>query len=192
MSFDRRQFFLGMAAGFVAPSLYEQLLSYFENHGEPLLQAPRRATQTLFASSELAASGGYLLTIGNPWIEPEPGVGSTLRELANHRWKDDPEGNWRLLTDMEDDEPIDWDWVPDFETVHDCFWFPDGTPAMKGYEFIQSLDLGPQLGSGAVVGEIETVAGFDFLGVKAVDDVSLSLLQNRLNELRTGYRIELC
>lgn len=192
MTFDRRQFLLGMAAGFVAPSLYEQLLSYFENHGEPLLQAPRRATQTLFASDRLTGSGGYLLTIGNPWIEPEPSPEITLREFASHLCQADPEGHYRRVMELADDEPIDWDSRAGFDLVHDFLWFPGGTPALKGYEFITSLDLGPQLRSGDAVGEIAVVTGFDLLGVQAVDDISLSLLQNRLNELKTGYRIELC
>ena len=49
MSISRRQFILGTAAGLILPSYYDKVLTYFENHGEPLLQAPKHATTDLFA-----------------------------------------------------------------------------------------------------------------------------------------------
>ena len=43
MSITRRQFVLGTTAGLVLPSFYDKTLTYFENHGEPLLIAPKHS-----------------------------------------------------------------------------------------------------------------------------------------------------
>ena len=49
MSISRRQFILGTAAGLILPSYYERVFSYFENHGEPLLEIPKQARIDLYA-----------------------------------------------------------------------------------------------------------------------------------------------
>ena len=41
MSFSRRQFILGTAAGLILPSYSDKVFMFFENHGEPLLEVPK-------------------------------------------------------------------------------------------------------------------------------------------------------
>ena len=59
----------------------------------------------------------------------------------------------------------------------------------------EGLDLGPDLEGANAVGEIVFIDGAcpgnDYLGVRATDQVSVSLLKKRLNELDTGIRIVL-
>jgi len=49
MSISRRQLILGTAEGLILPSFYEKVLAHVENHGEPLIQAPRDTEIELFA-----------------------------------------------------------------------------------------------------------------------------------------------
>jgi hypothetical protein len=41
MSFTRRQFILGTAAGLILPSYYDKVLAFWENHGEALIESWR-------------------------------------------------------------------------------------------------------------------------------------------------------
>ena len=58
---------------------------------------------------------------------------------------------------------------------------------------LEGLDLGSDLEGEKAVGETRFIdgpmPGNDYLGVEAADQVSVSLLQKRLNELNTGIRI---
>ena len=49
MSITRRNFILGTAAGLILPSYYDKVFTFFENHGEPLLEIPKQADIDLVA-----------------------------------------------------------------------------------------------------------------------------------------------
>ena len=57
MSISRRQFILGTAAGFILPSYFNKIFTYFENTGEALLEIPRDAEIELIADYDVCCSG---------------------------------------------------------------------------------------------------------------------------------------
>ena len=74
-------------------------------------------------------------------------------------------------------------------------WSRHESPTAIAYNYLESLDLGPILNEPGGVGEIYFIdgecPGNDYLGVNVPDDLSLSLLQERLNQLNQGVRIGL-
>jgi hypothetical protein len=72
-------------------------------------------------------------------------------------------------------------------------WSYIDSPNAKAYRLLEDLDLGPDLVGKDAVGEIRFIdgacPGSDYLGVEAPCMVDVSLLQKRLNELRTGISI---
>ena len=184
MSISRRQFILGTAAGLILPSYYDKVLSYFENHGEPLLQAPKHATTDLFALD--LEGNSFRFNLGDPWAEPPE---MTVREFAIHYYESEEEfvQNW-------DYEEVDFDQLMDPNVVYDL-WERTASPHARAFHLLKSLDLGPDLSGGEAVGEIKFIdgpcPGNDYLGVEAPSEVDISLLQKRLNELDTGIRISM-
>ena len=49
MSTTRRNFILGTAAGLILPSYYDKVFTFFENHGEPLIEIPKAFDKNLCA-----------------------------------------------------------------------------------------------------------------------------------------------
>ena len=191
MSITRRQFLLGTAAGLVLPSFYERAFSYFENHGEPLLIAPRHSEKILYACPEFAEEG-FRLNLGEPGTEPPE---MTIREFCLAFGEGDLDTWWReswLGTD--DTDPIEWNTQMDPWSVED-WWSLKYSPYGAAYHYLESLDLGPQLKGHKTAGGLDFYCGGSpgnsFLAVDAMDEISLSLLQQRLNDLRTGIKVEL-
>ena len=80
----------------------------------------------------------------------------------------------------------------DWWEVVDC-WSREDSPNARAFNLLADLDLGPTLSGQDAVGEIRFIdgpcPGNDYLGVEAPTPTDISLLQKRLNELRTGIRI---
>ena len=186
MSVTRRQFLLstaGAAVGAIPPSFYFRALESFEQFGEPLLVPPERVTEELV----VARINDYPeLCLGDPDAEPPE---MTFREYFTRY---EPEGfetferNWGLRPDELDTE-IDPDDLMDQ-------WLLRHGPSARAYHYLQSLDLGRALrGPNAVGGldflEESNMAGSCWLAVSPQDEVTLSLLQQRLNDLGTGIRV---
>ena len=184
MSITRRQFLLstaGAAAGFILPSFYTRALEFLDQFGEPLLESPQIVRQKLIVCSDRDNE----LNLGDPYCEPPP---LSWREYAEKYYGGDLqelEENWGLDR-AQYDEKAPWDVVADA-------WIRNDSPNAKAYRLLDSLDLGPDLtGPNAVGGLIFTdgpCPGNDYLGVSVVDEISISLLQQRLNDLGTGIRI---
>jgi len=192
MSITRRQFLLGTASGLILPSFYERAYSYFENHGEPLLITPKQPAETLYACSEFTGEG-FQLNLGEPHDVYPPQM--TIREFCIAYAEGDPEKWWReFWLGTYDDEPVDWDAKMDQIAVEE-WWILKDSPFARAYHYLESIDLGPELNGAHVAGGLDFYCGGSpgnsFLAVDAVDEVSLSLLQQRLNELSTGIRVEL-
>lgn len=192
MSITRRQFLLGSAAGLILPSFYERAFSYFENHGEPLLIAPKHPGEILYACPDFAEVG-FRLNLGEPGTEPPE---MTIREFCLAFGEGDPKYWWRdqwLCDDDADVDDIDMDAQMDPWYVQD-WWDLKYSPYAAAYHYLESLDLGPQLKGHKAAGGLDFYCGGSpgnsFLAVDAMDEVSLSLLQQRLNELRTGIKVE--
>jgi hypothetical protein len=182
MSISRRQFILGTASGLILPSYYDKVLSYFENHGEPLIEIPNQADTELLVVDEY---GSFQFHLGDPWAEPPV---MTVREFAlEHCGSEEAyQENWC------DGQEVDFDDIADPEMVVEC-WARHESSNAEAFYLLEGLDLGPDLNRKNAVGEIRFIDGSspgnDYLGVEAADQVSISLLQKRLNELDTGIRI---
>ena len=109
----------------------------------------------------------------------------TWRELLTRYHPDWRDGYWGLEESQLDDA-APWDTV--FRS-----WGRVDSPNARAYHLLESLDLGPELtGSKAVGGLIFTdgpCPGNDYLGVSVEDNISISLLQQRLNDLKTGIKV---
>ena len=186
MSISRRQFILGTGAGLILPSYYDKVFTFFENHGEPLLEIPKQASLDLYAVSQ-GPGDGYELNAGVPWAEPPP---MTVREFALEQCGSEE----AYQEEWCDGEEVDFDSYVDPEFAAES-WGRSASPNAQAFYLLEGLDLGPDLEGANAVGEIRFIDGAcpgnDYLGVRATDQVSVSLLQKRLNELDTGIRIVL-
>jgi hypothetical protein len=185
MSITRRQFLLstaGASVGAIIPNYYFRALQFLEQFGEPFLEPPTKPTQDLFTFNN---NGELELCLGNPFEEPPQ---LTYREYYERY---DPEGietfeeNWGMGPKALDD-PMDFEWYWDD-------WFMNDSPAARAYYYLGSLDLGPTLAGPNSVGNLNFFEDSNMVscwrGVRYENEVTLSLLQQRLNDLGTGTRI---
>jgi len=183
MSISRRQFVLGTAAGLILPSYYDKVLTYFENHGEPLIEIPNQADTELLVVDEY---GSYEFHLGDPWAEPPE---MTIREFALEYCGSEE----AYQEDWCDGEEVDFDAIEDPEIVLESWAFHSSSA--EAFYLLEGLDLGPDLNRKDAVGQIRFIdgecPGNSYRGVEAVDQVSISLLQKRLNDLDTGIRISM-
>ena len=178
----RRQFILGTAAGLILPSYYDKVFTFFENTGEAYLELPEQADNHLYAVT--GRGEGFQLNLGDPCEEPPQ---LTYREYARTCVNDDGEYLEELI-----EEGFDLDAEMYFYDYIDN-WAYQHSPNAKACRLLENLDLGPNFESEHAVGQLQfydcpSICS-DYLGVHAEDEVSLSLLQKRLNELNTGIRI---
>ena len=191
MSISRRQFLLSTTvtgAGLVLPNTFDRLFDHLEKTGEPLLEKPKRQVAILNA---VDGYDGFQLNLGDPFEEPGP---ITLREYLSDylcmdfdKYLEDIEG-WEggpVQVSLEDEVPWE-DWI-------DAWGFTK-SPHAKAYRLLENLDLGAEFESPDPVGEIQFIdgpcPGSDYFAAHAANAVSLSLLQQRLNQLDTGIQIK--
>ena len=187
MSITRRQFLISGASagvGLILPSYYEKVFSFFENHGEPLLEAPAHVVENLYADYQ---GSDYQLNIGMPATEYPV---MTWREMIEryHCCMPAPDEleDELGITVAELDKPADVDSYLDS-------WCRSDSPSAQAFYLMESLEIGTELRHGDQVGGLVfydgPMPGSDYLGVHAECEVTLSLLQHRLNELKTGIRV---
>ena len=186
MSFTRRQFLLstvGAAGGFILPSFYARALEFVDQFEEPLLEPPKRVVDEI----TICASLGGELNIGEP-AEQIPDM--TWREFLTRYHPgslDEFEFHWGL-EEAQLDDAAPWDTVLGS-------WGRVDSPNARAYHLLESLDLGPDLTGPKAVGGLSFIdgscPGVDYLGVTVEDDISISLLQQRLNDLKTGIKVSL-
>ena len=189
MSISRRHFILGTAAGFILPSFYDKVFTFFENHGEPLLEAPSQATTELYAVNWDDCFIEFYLDE----IPAEPPVPMTVHEYAT-RYFGGEQGYLDAYCCERDGIEVGFDAIEDADMVENT-WLRQDSPMARAYRLLQNLDLGPGFKGEDAVGQIEFLdapnMGSWYLGTQTEDPVSVSLLQKRLNELNTGIRISL-
>ena len=185
MSITRRQFLLataGASVGAIIPDFYYRALQFTEQFDEPLLEPPASAMRELYTFQNCDE---LELCFGDPTIGPPE---MTYREFCT-RYQPDGietfEQDWGLGPESLD-TIIDWEWVLDPWSMHD-------SPNALAHSYLQSLDLGPKLTGPNAVGSLDFFEDSNMVscwrGVRYEDDVTLSLLQQRLNDLGTGIRI---
>lgn len=183
---SRRSFLIGAGAGLILPRFFEQALAQYENHGEALLHAPEQVGTTLIASREY--SDNFQLLLGD--IREEPPSMTVAEYVERYSFLSLEEAaqeyaDWGLSLD----DQMPWDYVCDA-------WCLKDSPNARAFELLSGFDLGSLKAHGdRKIGEILFIngpcPGNDYRGVEAPTELDLSLLQNRLNQLRSGVSIEI-
>lgn len=190
--FSRRSFLkasVAVASGLILPSWLEKAERFIQLEAEPYFERPATAQQVLYAV--LSHSGevkGYELFLGNPYEEPDTNL------------------TWEHFIETYDGAIYDYEWA---EQSYDSApllhhkvdrtlvferWLSEGCPGTKAYKFLEKLDLGVEINKHER-GSINFYDGFspahDAQVVSASDLLSLSLLQQRLNQLGCSTVIEI-
>jgi hypothetical protein len=184
MSITRRQFLLGTGAGLILPSYYDKVFTFFENHGEPLLEIPNQTSSTLYAYA-----WGDRFEFRLDGLETEIPRGLTRREYADRYF-----GSMAEYNEAKHYCPnfLNFD-EPGSRPCVDLAWSAVGAPAAKAYHLLDGIDLGSAFDGDDPVGHLEFMdgpnPGSNYLGVQTEDPVSVSLVQKRLNDLNFGIRV---
>jgi hypothetical protein len=182
MSITRRQFLLstaGASVGAIIPDFYFRALQFFEQFDEPLLEVPARTTREL-----------YIDPYGRDelWLGPHEEMPDLTYREFYARYQPEMieffEEDWGADVALDDLMDPEWYWD---------YWWTIDSPAARAFHYLQTLDLGPELAGPSAVGGLEFYEDANFVsqwcGVRYEDDVTLSLLQKRLNDLGTGIRV---
>ena len=181
---NRRQFLLTTAAGFILPSFFDKAFTFIEQFGEPLIVKPIIVTTELFVYND---SFNWQLNLGSPHEHPPDMI---YRDYLERYYPGGVEGYIEEYT--EDELVYDLDEVMNFWDIVDA-WCRMDSPNAKAYRLLERLDLGPDFNSPDAIGEIQFMdspcIGSNYLGAHAEDLISVSLLQDRLNQLNTGIHV---
>jgi hypothetical protein len=186
----RRKFLIGAGSVLTLP-LLNMFTWHLENMGVPLIEAPAQPKNVIYVSAYM----DYQLNL-NEFPDKIPSI--TWREflfeklgysVPKHR-RDFRRiyDEWGVMPHQFDDECEDYVWEP--------YWCRVESPNALAYDLLDRLEIGRELtGPGEAAGGLQFVdgpmPGSDYLGVHADDELSVSLLQHRLNELGTGIAIEM-
>jgi len=190
MSITRRQFLLSIPAvsvGYLIPSFVVRATEYLANTGKPLLVEPSSYDSILFAVDD--GTGNYQLNIGDPYAQP-PSL--TLREYIDiYYWGDDDDYiEESELTKNEFKNALN-EYVD--EEVYLEHWARQHSPNRLAFDYLSCLDLGSEQENNNTDGVIEFIdgpsPGNDYIAAHVPNHISLSLLQERLNQLKEGVRI---
>jgi hypothetical protein len=189
MSISRRQFILGTGAGLILPAYYDKVFTFFENHGEPIIEAPKQALNDLYAVNW----NDCFIEFHLGEVQPEAPGPMTIREFAI-RYFGDEQGYLDAYCCERDGIEVDFDAIQDPVMLENT-WLRRDSPMARAYRLLENLDLGPDLNGKDAVGQIDFLDAPNmhswYLGVQTEDPVSVSLLQKRLNDLNTGVRVSL-
>lgn len=186
----RRAFIVGVGSALTLP-IVSKFEWFIETEGRPLIEVPRHPVETLFVG--LYSEGQITLgpeIYGPPtitWREyltqyvaggELPRRRSELREICNE-YGIEPDG-------------LDSECDPEFWIEN---WARTESPNANAYHLLDNLDLGPELcGGPGEIGALDFIdgdaPGSDYLGVHVYDDLSISLLQHRLNVLEQNIAVE--
>ncbi len=190
MFVSRRHFLIGTAAttlGVILPSFAERAVASFERTGGPLLE-PSRDAGYLFT----AVQSDYGIELFDATVPPLPPESLTWKEFLARRGETAEE---YLGVDEDDLREEGFDEATQADDWTD-WWALAESPNAVAFNRLRSLDLGPDLRDrNSSLGHLRFIdgfaPGFDYLGVYASCPVALSCLQERLNILSTGIRIEM-
>jgi hypothetical protein len=188
MGISRRQFLLSIpaaGAGFILPSYFDKAVDVLAQTGEPLIIPPEECLTELIAVDQ--GFGEFQLNVGDPWKEPPR---MTLREFIGRYYESDVDSY--VVENCDGEEELDLDAEVDPLRVMET-WALTDSPNALAFGLLYGLDLGADLHGPGAVGELQFIdgpcPGNDYIGVHATDALTLSLLQERLNQLNTGIHI---
>lgn len=194
----RRSFLIG-ATGLLTYSLLDKYLSYYENHGEALIEYPKDYENTLFIDPDT-----NWFELGS-WdnIEaidyPAPPTWEEFIEKHTYQYIDlNCPSQTQVLNQMYGISPTDYMKPCDKSTweahYQEQYFFRKNTPPCFAHDYLGRLNLGPELTAsdekehgiwfndlGGVRGDVKTVS--------ARSPISASLLQKKLIELGEPTRI---
>ena len=185
----RRQFLIGSAAGLILPDWLLKAEQFLRNEGEPLLEAPEKTTDVLSAISDEGEN--YILSLN---YDPDVYIRYTWRELIEkyiEYYKGEPVEYWieevkSLGFNGNLDEYVD-------DTLAFDYWLSTESPDLKAFQLLENLDLGVKGEPGSLAGSLIFTYGYHpgdgSPHVIARDDLTLSLLQKKLNDLNTGVEV---
>jgi hypothetical protein len=191
----RRSFLIGATSAIITASFYRDVVRYAERKAAPLIIPPDDYDEILYAVA--ADNGTFDLYLGNHPLDDSP-PDFTWRQFADEAWGWDEEDlvqhlveNYGLETEEEAvailDKPANHNEVLEWYSRHDA-------ANARAYHELEPLDLGPEFGTQRSRGDIRFIDGYrpgdDSLIVTARDMTSLSLLQARLTELKTGILVK--
>jgi hypothetical protein len=187
----RRAFLIGSAAT-VTLSLVDKFYTFIENHGEPLIEAPKNPSRILYAFPDR----DYQLGLdGDPWVIDFP-YKNWLEYIVGDCGYETP-------TKLSDFREICWNYgltpsqlrepVPDDQQLE---LVERKGPHADAFHLLDCLEIGPDLDvEGQVVGGLKfydgPMPGSNYLAVHTEDDISVSILQHRLNQLGQNIKVEL-
>jgi hypothetical protein len=190
--YTRREFLVGSTT-LVTASVFEHYLSYLDNHGEPLLEGPKRPRDILWVSLEADYQIGLNCNPLHPKY-PDWNKIEYIKEVNGMSYPKTPSGYrefeevWGISPEnIKDPVPRDW-WD---------FYLDRHGPSAKAHRLLDKLDIGYALkADGEAVGGLRFIEGpmpgNDYMGVHADDEISLSLLQHELNAKGCEIAVELC
>ena len=185
-----RRAFIAGTAGTLSTTLLQRFEWFLRDQKRPLIEAPAAPTEHLYVSREYGDE--LLITLGKPDEAPEP---PTWAEYFERTWGIDAKDKPRLL-----DACHEWGLDPDYLDT-ECewetwitHWCRHESGQAKAFSLLEELDVGTSLlNAEGEVGGLTFIdgpsPGNDYLGVHADNELSISLLQHRLNELRTGIQV---
>ena len=186
---SRRGFLIGGGA-LLTTAFVKDARSFIRQTGQPLLATPRQVAQTMYWC-ENEIEGFFQLTLGRWSMTPPPTP--TWREFfAAEGIPHQTRREMVRLCEEHCIEPGDFDkrmseryWSDHFECV--------GSPLAKAYHLLRNIDLGPEAGSkpGPLLEfhEGDNHPGSITRWVNATDQLSLSLLQARLIDLKLPIKL---
>jgi hypothetical protein len=193
--FDPRQFLIGAACSLLTTAFVRKAKIFSLRNYEPLLTPPgRRAEETLFINSGLSEYAKWRASVGPINVEapPPPTWRAHLRDLGVSLESDD---DIRRACDERGME------LQDLDKRVDAFGWEDRWdnftgPQARAHRFLKSLDFGPPDSplrrAGAIFfEEFGGGPGNGYTWVELEDDLTASLLQARLIELRLPINVEI-
>jgi hypothetical protein len=185
---SRRGFLIG-AGSLLTTAFVKDARSFIRAKGRPLLAPPKQVLQTLYWYDN--TDDGYLLALGEWAMDPPPAPSWRAfftSEGLVHQTEDEIEsvcGEYGIDPEDFDDPVDDWYWAQRFE-------IEDG-PWAKAHRLLCNINFGPDLET-AKSPQLEFHIGGgrpgdSSLWVNAKDELSLSLLQARLIDLKMPIKI---
>ncbi len=189
---NRREFLIrssgGVACAVLAPDFVRSALDHLNVTNQPLIVPPGNASDILYA---VDTGSDFQLNLG-PYDAEPPVI--TWREYLEEYQGEEPD---KLSeSELEDQHGITPGWLDcdcDSGFYFDS-WCRTKSPNAQAVFYLDSLELGPYPNrNGVEVGGLRfhdgPCPGNDYLGVHVDDKISLSCLQERLNQL--GERTEI-
>jgi hypothetical protein len=184
----RRSFLVG-AGSTLTLSTVDKFIWHIDNKGNPLIETPKGRSKVLYVSK----GDDFRIDLGRA---PDKYPTATWRKfLVNKLGHENPTSlsQFREIYHNYGIRPCD------LNTECECYfeyWDRTESPTALAYNLLDELNIGPILAGpsnsiGGLVFMDAPAPGHDYLGVHANDDLSVSLLQHRLNELGTGITVEL-